>query len=676
MLYTIGLILAILYLLMGLDDFIWDITAIIRKPFQKSLRLDMNDVNAAPEKLIAVIIAAWKEENVLGEVIENFVRSAIYPTSMYHVFLGVYPNDGETLQIANEMADKYENVHVVVNHISGPTSKAQNINYVVHQIKKWENQMGWQFRTFTVHDSEDVIHPYELKVTSYLIDYHKAIQFPVFPLIQFPRVSNFFQNITTATYADEFAENHFLTMVNRSRMGAFVPSAGTGFSLTREVVDSFADGEILPRNSLTEDYRLSLTLYERNTPLHYVLEQIPRVSEQHKIANDFVSTKSMFPKTFKTAVRQKTRWITGITMQSVSMKEILTARGLKFAGRYSLYKDQKAKVGNLLAFIGYPVFIYFLISLFVDLPAIYPRYTLSWYLCLAVTIVMLERQLFRAVSIYQVYGLRSVFFACFFPPLLPLRVIWGNIINFTATIRSYRQKYFHIPRTKKRTKLASIQKTKPLVKWDKTEHAFLEKDILKRYHRKIGDIFIERNFITPKQLLAALQDIHRQNNEINVGSYLVLNGYISEEQLLICLAQLTDRVFLDARTIIAFAPVEDLPYSQDNLEKHKVLPILKKDNEMVVAVSEYTSKKAIDQLIEEQNKTVICFADLNSIIGGISRLSSEDSYTAQADTVIEQYYQQNKLTAQQALLARKAAISNCWDDKNTLQYMGLSCVPQ
>ncbi len=171
--------------------------------------------------------------------------------------------------------------------------------------------------------------------------------------------------------------------------------------------------------------------------MYYVLERVPRINDDDKLIDEFVATRSMFPKTFKTAVKQKTRWILGITMQSFRFKDIFRIKGLRFAGRYSLYKDMKAKVGNLLIILGYPVLIYFLVSLFIpDIPLIYPQGTLSWYLCLAVTGMMVERQLFRSAAIFNVYGMRSVFFGCLLPPVLPIRMIWGNIINMSADRKS------------------------------------------------------------------------------------------------------------------------------------------------------------------------------------------------------------------------------------------------
>ena len=296
-LYFIGLFLAMLYLVMGFDDFIWDlVTLTFRRRYRKQ-RLDFKELNSRPPKLLALAVAAWHEDNVLGDVISNIVESTDYPKSMYHIFLGVYPNDAASIQVARTLEKTYSNIHVVINDTPGPTSKAQNLNYVIQQIQVFEQEKGIKFAALTIHDSEDVVHPLELKVTNYLLETHEAMQFPVFPMMRMPKFSNFFQNLTTGTYADEFAENHFSTMVSRYTAKAFVPSAGTGFTLSRETLESFGKDYVLPKDSLTEDYRLSLTLYEKGIEMYYVLEKVPRINKNGKLTWDFVTTRSIFPNT-------------------------------------------------------------------------------------------------------------------------------------------------------------------------------------------------------------------------------------------------------------------------------------------------------------------------------------------------------------------------------------------
>ena len=599
-LYLLGLILALLYILMGFDDFIWDIIALFYKKNRKDVFLNMQEINATPYKLLAVIIGAWREDNVIEDVIDNFLASTIYPKSMYHIFIGVYPNDNATIEAATRLETRYPNVHMIINEKDGPTSKAQNINHVLKQIRQFEIDQSWDFSSYTIHDAEDVVHPYELKITNTLVTRYPALQFPVFPLIMKPNFKNFFPNITSSSYADEFAENHLLTMVNRDVLGAFVPSAGTGFVLTKTVLDAFPDGNILPSDSLTEDYRLSLTLYEKKIPMHYVMDKIKRVTDEYTIKFDYISTRSMFPNTFDTAVRQKTRWITGITMQSMTIRDIFKSK-LPLMGRYSLYKDQKAKIGNLLAFIGYPVFIYFIASLFIDLPIIYPAYSLSWYLSLIVTIFMIERQVFRAISIYRIYGLRSVFFAVFFPPLLPFRIIWGNIINFTATVRSFKAYYFGTSHKKVKQK----NKTSKPMKWDKTEHTFLSKEILKRYHRRLGDVLIEKDLIQPKQIIEALKDIKRNKLNQSLGRYLLEKKWIEEYPLVQAIAEIKQSIaikHIDLDVLNTSDLIQN--YDYDELMKLNILPLIETTERILFATVGGSAQIDLEAFADKQSKPI------------------------------------------------------------------------
>lgn len=165
-LLLIGLIIVVLYLFMGIDDFVWDIAGLFRRRSYKEQLLDLHKLDSTPPKLLAIAIAAWHEDNVLGDVIDNVLSSVLYPKSMYHIFLGVYPNDPATISVAESLAARYPNVHVVINDLPGPTSKAQNINYIYRSIRRFEEEHGWRFASLSIHDSEDVVHPYEFKVTN------------------------------------------------------------------------------------------------------------------------------------------------------------------------------------------------------------------------------------------------------------------------------------------------------------------------------------------------------------------------------------------------------------------------------------------------------------------------------------------------------------------------------
>jgi adsorption protein B len=121
-----------------------------------------------------------------------------------------------------------------------------------------------------------------------------------------------------------------------------------------------------------------------------------------------------------------------------------------FAARYSLYKDMKAKVSNLMVLPGYLVFIYFLLSLILPLPVMYPQHSFAWGLCVLLTFMMVFRQTMRAAAISSFYGLRSMAVSCLFPPLMPIRLVWGNIINMAATLKAWKLYFLGAGKRKKR----------------------------------------------------------------------------------------------------------------------------------------------------------------------------------------------------------------------------------
>lgn len=679
-LYVIGLALVILYIVTGFDDFIWDIVTLFRRRDYNHQLADVKALDDQPPKLLAIAIAAWHEESVLGEVIDNLIASLHYAPSMYHVFLGVYPNDPKTIAVAEKLAEQFKNVHVVVNELPGPTSKAQNINYIIKQMKQFEKERNWRFAGLTVHDSEDVVHPYELKVTNYLLETYPAIQFPVFPLMELPKFKNFFKNIVTNTYADEFAENHFSVMVSRYSSGAFVPSAGTGFALSRETIDSFEDGKVLPEDSLTEDYRLSLTLYQKGIQMYYVLLSIPRINEQDKLVNDFIATRSRFPYTFKAAIKQKTRWILGITMQSFRFKEIFKGKEMRFVGRYSMYRDYKAKVGNLLVFLGYPVLIYFITSLFIELPPIFPKFSFSWYLAIVVTLMMIERQLFRGLAIYNVYGLRSVFFACFFPPLLPLRFIVGNLINLIATVKAYKQNIFGNRKNKIESKkqkqsvpLSEEQKKKELV-WDKTDHHFLPKFVLHRYYRKFGDVLLEKKVLTPKQLMGALTDAKKEGTPL--GRYLLQKKMISEELLIEVLGKVNNHAFIVPDSL-AYYPITSFrgQFEESILRKQRILPVLSFDNVILFAVSEDSPEDVLEHApIHSQQVALSAYATNAFIDQGLNELFDDANQTLLEPSRIYPYFETKQISYLQYILIHNYLKKTQIDEHSLLEQIGLLAI--
>lgn len=599
-----GAILIILYLIIGVDDTIWFILALISGLFHRKEKndnnLDFDALRKTPPKMLAVSIAAWHEANVIGDVITNFLNTADYPKSMYHLFVGVYPNDPDTIAAVQMVSETFPNVHPIINCMEGPTTKAQNINHVIRQIKVFEKENDIRFASLTVHDSEDVIHTYELLATNYLIDKHDALQFPVFPIMEMPRFRNFLRQLTTATYADEFAENHYISMVERRNMKAFVPCAGTGFAISRKCIETFGDEDVLPSKSLTEDYLLSLLLYKKGVSFEYVLDRLPRVMKNGRIRTDFITTRSLFPNTFKAAIRQKTRWTYGITMQSVGMKDVFISKGVSFAGRYSFYKDLKAKIINLLPLLGYIASIYCILALFFDLTPLYTKDSPVYYMAMAVFVMMIIRQVFRGYALYHVYGFRSVFFGCLIPPLFPIRLIYGNIINFVATARAFRLKLFGDKSTNKKVKKEHTEKAKKEVKWSKTDHEFLSRDQLRRYRRMLGDTLIVQGYITAKQFNKALKDADKEHGQ-QIGAYLIENGVITEEQMIRALGHVKHIQFIPNNVLRKLDCHEALEgFDRERLRALKILPLTYEKDVCIVGICNTTTDQDL-QTFQAEN---------------------------------------------------------------------------
>jgi hypothetical protein len=483
--------------------------------------------------------------------------------------------------------------------------------------------------------------------------------------------------------------------------------------------------------------------------MYYVLEQVPRISNDNKLVWDFIATRSMFPNTFKTAVKQKTRWIMGITMQSFKFRDIFAAKGLSFAGRYSLYKDLKAKVGNLLTIVGYPVLAYFFASMLAPLAPIYPTHSLSWYLSLVVTIMMFERQLFRSVAIYHVYGMRSVFFACLLPPLLPIRVVWGNIINLTATLKAYRQFFFGQPPAKKpkldkktraRLKItcppackycakgkplkcsdniacsvkkmryplpdykclrfkydlskcecpppAGVLETRPVtaataapsaspppvsadktkkLAWDKTDHTFLAQNVLRRYHRNLGDVLLEKGIVPLDDLQKALQDMDKDNQKI--GNCLIDKKLITEKQMLTALSHIKHTQFIDT-PYFEYYGLKRYADSFDEalLRGLLALPLLKTETGYMVAFCDESPIDAQTRLREMYGITVSpVFAPRDSIESGL-----DDMYgTNHKRPMIFDLYEKGMVNAEQVVIGVNYLLSTGKPEAEMLNYMGL-----
>ncbi|MCL1994580.1 MAG: phage adsorption protein NrfB [Defluviitaleaceae bacterium] len=718
--YYFALASLILLILLMYDDVFFDWFSIFyRLIFNKNKFTYKNfykDIASKPPKLLAFVIGAWREDDVLEEVVTNLIRSQIYLRSMYHIFLGVYPNDPPTLAVANRLAQRFDNVHVVINCKNGGTSKAQNINWVISQIKEYEKTTGWRFCGITIHDSEDVVSPYELLFTSYLYDTQKALQFPVYPLVPFPRFKNFFSHLTTNTYADEFAENHFYTMSSRFILKGFVPSAGTGFAVRRDVLDSF-DDELLPSNSLTEDYRLSLTMFERGIQFMYVLLKLPFIrgkTKQKRATHAYIATRSMFPNSYKAAVRQKTRWICGITLQSVKFTDIFQRnKNINLISRYLIYKDMKGYFANLASFLPFLLFTLIALGNFVEfIPRLYIEDGDILHILFFIAVALgVHKQTMRAIGLWKFYGARSIFFSLLFPPIVPIRFVYGIIINTHATIRAIKQ--FFTPKPKETpaereqreheqqreqkerkeqiltsypvgTEEKSLAEKKELVQnidefaakqqelkelaWDKTDHTFLPENVLKRFHAMYGVLLVLQGHTTEEDLSKVLE---KKPDDQLIGSYLLEKKFIKYRTHLHVMAMLKNILYIEFEDFSEFnLPQFAKKFDRFFLEAMIAVPILLDGSKYIFLINDSSPNDAQTMLRQYYKIDMrVVFDSRNVILGLIKKMYTTKSRNLPC--IAMQFFYENKITYEQLLLVKNWSYKTKKDELSIMHEMGL-----
>jgi adsorption protein B len=488
--------LAVIFILSGLDDLSVDvawIAASVARRFQKNPDPwpPASDASGepAPEKHVAIMVPLWKEHAVIAHMLEHNLAALRYTN--YHFFVGAYPNDDPTLDAVTSVANRFANVHLATCPHDGPTSKADCLNWIYQHIGLYEEQTGERFDLFVLHDAEDIIHPQELQVMNAYADRYDYIQLPVLAL-ETP-----FSALTHGVYCDEFAENHSRDMVVRSEFGCFVPGAGVGTAYRREALDKLAVTEtnrVFEPSALTEDYECGLRLHRLGCSQVFVpLKRVPGATV------DFVATREYFPQSWRTARRQRTRWVTGITLQGW---ERFGWRG-SISEIYWLWRDRKGLIGNPLGVLANTVFFYGVAT------GLWSRVTpVSKELCLAAFAFQLWRLGLRMYFVSRVYGLA-------YSLGVPIRVFYANLLNAAATFGALYQ-------------YASAKRKGHALRWLKTEHAYPNRATLLAHKRRLGEILVASGKVTAD---AVRQALDTRPSGVRLGAQLVRLNYLREEDL-------------------------------------------------------------------------------------------------------------------------------------------------
>jgi len=605
------LVCSIIILLSSLDDAFIDAYYWVRKAYRfvylharRHKPLPISALVAKPEQPIAIMVPAWREDAVIGQMIENTVATLEY--SNFRIFCGTYPNDPATGEIVDRMARRYRQVvHVRVPH-DGPTCKADCLNWIIQAIFLTEETQGITFAGVVLHDSEDVIHPLELKLFNYLLPRKDLIQLPVLSLDRPLR------QLVGGTYLDDFAEWHSKDLVVRESLLGEVPSAGVGTCFSHRAMRALSQetaNQPFNTESLTEDYDFSYRLAKLGMrqvfvrfPVGYTVTRRSLLTgrEREIEMESVVAVREYFPDTFRAAYRQRARWILGIVFQGWLE---MAWRG-NWRTRYILLRDRKGVITSVVTIVAYLLVLNFLAAftvqwwtgsvLFASLIASH-----DWMQeIMAINFVMLCNRIGqRFYFVSSVYGVAQGLMS------LP-RMVVNNLINFFATMRAWRLFVSHVILGQR-------------IAWDKTDHAFPSTDQLRETRRKLGDLLIAWKAVDARQIEDA---IARQTGSGDLlGNILLGEGWVSEDTLADALAYQNglERADLDRDALAAHRDALPLPLAV----RHQVLPAGTDGGTLRVLAAGALPPDALAEIAAHWNGPVVVrVATRSEIAEGLRRL--------------------------------------------------------
>lgn len=430
-------------LVFTLDDLFIDLYALFNRIKPRIIPTDeMAQIKSLPQKNIAIIVANWKEAQVISPMITGNLRGIDYEN--YTFFLGVYPNDLPTWEAAAALEKIYPHkVIVVVNPQPGPTSKGQMLNEMARQIANAEIKLGLKYDFLLMQDSEDVLHKHSLSLMNFYGQNADFVQIPVFSF-DVPK-----SDLIGGIYIDEFSESHTKDLLVREALGAAIPSAGVGTLIGIKLLKALQaeqNGDFLKEDTLTEDYHLGMMTKRLGFKSTFACVRYQKENGQL----EFIATREYFPHKFQASMRQKSRWTLGIAFQG--------SNNLNWDGswidKYFMWRDRRGPLNSILIVLSTVLLIGFLIS---DSLGTTPK-ALTGVLFQSLLVLNLFNMTVRLIQ-----RMRAVYItnAKVHILIVPARWLLANIVNLGATIKAYRQ-YSESLRTGKRPE------------WIKTEHKLPE----------------------------------------------------------------------------------------------------------------------------------------------------------------------------------------------------------
>lgn len=507
------------------------------------------------ERPIAIFVPCWQEAPVIARMLEHNFSAIRYRN--YHWFVGAYPNDPETQRAVETVIAKHPNVHLAISPHDGPTSKADCLNWVFQRMLLFEQETGARFEVILQHDAEDLVHPQSLEWVNFYSRFFGMIQTPVLAL---PTPAAQF---THGLYCDDFAYAHQVELPVRYLLGGFIPSAGVGTAYRRDALEQLAAAEsnrVFAPECLTEDYENGYRLHRLGIKQLFIP---PYFLEGKPLA-----TREFFPKRFHSALRQRTRWVTGIVFQGWQRHG--WGKGWD---RYWFWRDRKGLVGNPLSMVANGLFAYGLASgslhAVLGIEAAAPGFAPLLVVAGLVGSLQLAARMYCSA---RVYGWP-------FALGVPLRTIPGNLLNSLATAAAA-GRFFR-----------AQARRQPLV-WLKTEHAYPSVGALQQHKRPLADIVLAAGFATQEQLTEAERSLPAG---ASLERHLVDIGILSPETLCEALSLLHNlpAASLDP-AMVRMAVARSLPAHL--VQQHQVLPVSVRDGVLSLATPVVPSEQLQEEL--------------------------------------------------------------------------------
>ncbi len=304
----------------------------------------------------------------------------------------------------------------------------------------------------------------------------------------------------TATSSPSFRRSTCARAVIAGHLSRRTESA-PGFA--RHILDRLGEerGIVFDPVSLTEDYEIGVYIHRAGYPQIFV----PLQGKGRGI----VATREYFPRRMGSAIRQRTRWVTGIALQGWERDGWRGSLPVK----YWFWRDRKGVITNPLGLLTNVLFTYGLLD-FAQSAAHHRPWAFATSnpvilrLCFLTLVLQCFRLSVRMACVARIYGMT-------FAVGVPLRSLHGNLINCSA---SFRAVYSYLHAKRHRRHLA----------WLKTDHAYPTRSALPTERRALPEVIVSSGLVTEEALAAVQSEISAQHE---LEDFLLTHRIVSEDEL-------------------------------------------------------------------------------------------------------------------------------------------------